>query len=145
MKKYLVVINLVIGIVLFGFLWAINNEIEEVNLIYSYTQKDIESLVNKYQDSTSTIRRHYSSSELGEYAKKLNDDSLINFIMSQRDQVGYFTSYQGELNVKLNLLNEELTLRKRTFYILGVMTLINFIITLTVLLKYRDRKKGDKL
>ena len=132
--------NLTIGVILIVLLWINYDETQELRTDYDSYHEELELLVQEYNDSTTSDRKYFGSSELVNYANNFDNDSLINFVIRQGHQRQYFSGYHNELNMKLDVLNGKLNNLNNTIYVLVVMTIVSFVFTATLLFKHGRSK-----
>lgn len=118
MKKYFLLINLIACAVIVFLFWIHISELNRISADYKMEETLIDDLNKQFHDSTSRLRYYYNKKELMNYARKVDDDSLRNFILRQADLSSYYIRYENDLRGNLSIINYALVEKRKNYFIL---------------------------
>ena len=142
MKRFLVfiIINGILLLTTFVLYRSYKNSSDELIVDFHDIESNLSSLVDEYADSTASIKKYFSGSEIFTYAKKIDDDSIRYFILTQGDQWKYFFGYHMNLTNQLKTLQLEIEDRDKYLKIILVfICIIIFINTLFWIIRNKLR------
>ncbi len=114
----MIVLNFVIILTLIFFVWQHYTTTKIIKLDYKMAEENIDNLVKRYQDSTSSSQYKYSWNEVTDYAMKLDNDSLVSFVIKQASRTDYFVRYEEHLRENLGILEYKVRKNESDYLIL---------------------------